>query len=279
MNSFTSMMIALTLAVTATQGCKSNDAATNSEVKYEVFPGSAQNSSCLFKIALSRPVKLCTINYGVSAQEAETIKTQVTKAFSIWTSALKTLDGSAHTTLELSACAQNAQGQITTAADQYIHMRPGSGIPTSGPGAPLTIYPWMPNLAGQALTLNMATVLHEFGHSFACLNDTYAGRQAGVCKPGQPNSVMCDNFSFQALQTDDIAGLKYNYDLYKGGRPVAQSGHPNNGTQQTAGGNSSGNVNGGDARCPAGSVFDPARGYCMSCPAGKTYNPGTGYCH
>jgi hypothetical protein len=50
-------------------------------------------------------------------------------------------------------------------------------------------------------------LLHEFGHAFA-LSDTYApGGVSGVCRPGQPQAVMC-NTAFKALQPDDISGLK-----------------------------------------------------------------------
>lgn len=53
-------------------------------------------------------------------------------------------------------------------------------------------------------------VIHEFGHAFG-LSDTYQNGQSGNCRPGQPQSMMC-NISFSDLQPDDVAGLKVVFD-------------------------------------------------------------------
>ncbi len=49
-------------------------------------------------------------------------------------------------------------------------------------------------------------LLHEFGHAFA-LSDTYQDGQSGNCRPGQPQSIMC-NTSFAEPQADDVQGIR-----------------------------------------------------------------------
>jgi hypothetical protein len=55
-------------------------------------------------------------------------------------------------------------------------------------------------------------LLHEFGHAFAGLGDTYVNGGNYDCQPGQPASLMCSHFRFGSkLMTDDLDGLKNVY--------------------------------------------------------------------
>lgn len=64
------------------------------------------------------------------------------------------------------------------------------------------------------------SILHEMGHAFAGLSDTYdtGAGLAGRCVPGQPQSVMCwgmygnhDASGHSLLYKDDIDGIQANY--------------------------------------------------------------------
>ena len=55
------------------------------------------------------------------------------------------------------------------------------------------------------------TYLHEFGHAYACLGDTYVNGTAGACAAGQPHSVMCDGLLRDDLSADDIAGVRAQF--------------------------------------------------------------------
>jgi hypothetical protein len=64
-----------------------------------------------------------------------------------------------------------------------------------------------------ALTAGLFT--HEFGHAFASLDDTYVAEKPGVCKKGQPKSIMCYEFTgTHKLLSDDIEGVKARYCTY-----------------------------------------------------------------
>lgn len=53
---------------------------------------------------------------------------------------------------------------------------------------------------------DFATIVHEFGHAFAGLGDTYV-EGVWTCKPGQPMSIMCSTRYGAKLFRDDINGL------------------------------------------------------------------------
>lgn len=57
--------------------------------------------------------------------------------------------------------------------------------------------------------LSYGLFLHEFGHAFVGLGDTYVDDASGKCKSEQPNSIMCSHYRFGTkLMTDDLNGLK-----------------------------------------------------------------------
>ncbi|MBI1861145.1 MAG: hypothetical protein HYR96_09535 [Deltaproteobacteria bacterium] len=55
------------------------------------------------------------------------------------------------------------------------------------------------------------TYLHEFGHAFACIGDTYVNGLAGHCLFGQPHSVMCDGLLRKDLSDDDIKAVRFQF--------------------------------------------------------------------
>ena len=57
----------------------------------------------------------------------------------------------------------------------------------------------------------VGTWLHEFGHAFACLSDTYVNGQAGYCYAGQPKSVMCYGLLLDHITPDDSQGVTAAY--------------------------------------------------------------------
>lgn len=57
----------------------------------------------------------------------------------------------------------------------------------------------------------LGTWIHEFGHAFACLGDTYVGGRAAYCMANQPKSIMCWGLLLDELMQDDIEGLHYQF--------------------------------------------------------------------
>lgn len=97
-----------------------------------------------------------------------------------------------------------------------VNVRQGSGTSTAGPRR-INTYS----------SKGYGTILHELGHAFACLGDTYVSGKAGRCQPGQPESIMCwGNYGKHELYADDIAGIKA---MFKQVHPRArQEGKPQN---------------------------------------------------
>jgi len=98
-----------------------------------------------------------------------------------------------------------------------IEMRNGSGVSHAYPGH-ANFYTGKP----------FGELVHELGHALAGLSDTYQGRQAGNCKPGQPQSNMCwgaygpraNPGQYSGLWPDDILGVHSQHKkLFPDARP------------------------------------------------------------
>ncbi len=85
--------------------------------------------------------------------------------------------------------------------DATVIVSSGSGTGWAGPGFVKKIFD----------SSELGTWLHEFGHAFACLGDTYVGGQAGACLAGQPKSVMCWGLLLNNLTEDDVNGVLQQY--------------------------------------------------------------------
>jgi hypothetical protein len=60
-------------------------------------------------------------------------------------------------------------------------------------------------------------LLHEFGHAFAGLGDTYVNGGNFDCQAGQPPSLMCSHFRYGSrIMKDDLEGLRSGYSLKAG---------------------------------------------------------------
>jgi hypothetical protein len=83
------------------------------------------------------------------------------------------------------------------APDGTVNVYPGSGRAHASPGVVLGVYD----------RSAIGSWIHEFGHAFACLGDTYVNGRAGSCSPGQPRSVMCYGLLLNDVTADEVAGM------------------------------------------------------------------------
>ncbi len=81
--------------------------------------------------------------------------------------------------------------------DGTVNVYTGDGRAHAAPGVVLGIYDSRP----------IGSWIHEFGHAFACLGDTYVGGTAARCQPGQPRSIMCFGLLLDHITDDDVAGV------------------------------------------------------------------------
>ncbi len=60
-------------------------------------------------------------------------------------------------------------------------------------------------------------LLHEFGHAFAGLADTYVNNGNYDCQNGHPASLMCSHYRYGSkIMSDDVEGLKQGYAISLG---------------------------------------------------------------
>jgi hypothetical protein len=148
-----------------------------------------QSSACLITKSLEPSIRMCVTGYNASHAQ------QQTKASLLqWLDAVRDLNPAVTSTIEFTC--DNPHGRLTvdnTGEYSYagdVHVRSNSA-----PG----------------------TYLHEFGHAFACLGDTYVSGTAGYCAYGQPHSIMCDGLLRNDLTADDIAGVRKQFLAMVGG--------------------------------------------------------------
>lgn len=143
-------------------------------------------SGCLVKRALSSSLQLCIQGNG----DVSKAKTYAQKALSLWLDAIRPLNPKV--TREITFGCDHPDG--------YVNVYSGWGREYASPG---TI-----NVFDQSY---FGSYLHEFGHAFACLGDTYVGSTAGYCVAGQPHSVMCDGLLRNDLSSDDVEGARNQF--------------------------------------------------------------------
>jgi hypothetical protein len=197
-------LLTLTMLAAALQGCGSRSASESGNVSHVHFITFGPGTFGLVKKVKQPTIVACTsgISSGEQAAWDDKIKSTVLK----WVKPQRAFTGVELTQqVEIrpdsqSGCDFEVRVQAGTWANTSIGARPVIRMDSSGYFASYNV------------------LLHEMGHAFA-LSDTYQGA-SGDCKPGQPQSVMC-NTSFDDLQTDDIAGLK---EVYKNAFPSDQPG-------------------------------------------------------
>ena len=176
--------VALIVGLAALAGCTAPSTereATSTESPYIVWQ---RSEKCMIRQALKPSIKVCVTGSG----DLDRVKTLTTESLLKWLDAIRPLNAAITSTVELTCTAPDGYltvdntGEYSYAGD--VHINSGSA-----PG----------------------TILHEFGHAFACLGDTYLGRTAGACASGQPHSIMCDGLLRYDLSSDDIDGVRAQY--------------------------------------------------------------------
>ena len=115
-----------------------------------------------------------------------------------WLRPLRELGG------RVTACIQ----WVNSGQDLEVEIRRGTGRAYYHPGYYVFPFGWRgPHIVMYEGTDGWRTTLHEFGHAFG-LDDTYI-EGVWTCKPGQPNSVMCN--TAEELLADDVRGIRFRY--------------------------------------------------------------------
>jgi|GEM_PF-1728045 len=181
---FSTLFVVVSLAHFSCDRNDDPDQVAGSELKFQTF---LSPSSCLMRRAGEDKIRICIVGNG----NQETVKDKSSRALQVWLDALDPAANADKTKIEFSC----------ESADIRINAWSGGGGGESGG-------PQQINIAdGSAF----GTYIHEFGHAFACLGDTYVGGMAGQCAAGQPHSVMCDGLLRNDLSQDDIDGIRYQY--------------------------------------------------------------------
>jgi hypothetical protein len=145
-----------------------------------------ESKKCLVTQSLEPAVKICVHGQG----DLERGRGLVAESMRQWLDAVRGIHSGVTEKVEFTC--DNPHG--------YVRIRGGSGRAFASPGK-TTVYN----------TSKLGTYLHEFGHAYACLGDTYRNSTAGKCQSGQPHSIMCDGFLRQDLTEDDIAGVREQF--------------------------------------------------------------------
>jgi len=158
--------------------------------EYRVWQRSA---SCLVTKSLTPSIRMCVTGRGDLARA----RTFTEAALKQWLDAVRPLNEGVTATIVFTCDAPDGRvrvdnvGEYAMPAD--VHVNNG------------TVF---------------GTYLHEFGHAFACLGDTYVGGRAGACMQGQPHSAMCDGLLRNNLSSDDVSGVQAQF------RSMVQAGPP-----------------------------------------------------
>jgi hypothetical protein len=186
----------LTIMGLVISSCLNNNSEKDSASSLH-FLTMAGPQSCTIKSALKPQINICFRGSGVN----QSIKTHTFNGVREYLNVLRPLN---------SEVTDNVVEDCSS-PDLTVNVSNGNGVSTGG----------MRRINTYA-NKGYATILHELGHAFACLGDTYVGRQAGYCKKGQPESIMCwGAFGKKELYPDDIEGIRRQF---KKIHPVNQSG-------------------------------------------------------
>jgi hypothetical protein len=165
----------------------------------------SQVKKCTFTAALQSAVRVC-IKGKISEEIGEaTLQKLIKRAINTWFNAIKDIE-------------PNVTEEVEFTCDKY-HLVVNAN---TGAGKSRALCGDIVNLAtGKSEKSVYNSTLHELGHALAVLYDTYVGGTSMRCKPGQPQSVMCGNYTekdsddYTALMEDDIKGFQAQYEKYK----------------------------------------------------------------
>ncbi len=253
-------------SVLAVGGCSSSSNAPaasetvdEGESAYVIWQRGAR---CMMRKSLAPSIKVCVTGGGDLTHARALTKDSLLK----WLDAVRPLNANVTSTIEFTC---NAPDGMVSVDNTGEYASPGD-VHTYSSSAP-------------------GTMLHEFGHAFACLNDTYVGGIAGNCQAGQPHSVMCDGLLRNDLSADDIAGARVQFlamvgTTTGGGDAGAATdsgtgGQPDSGTGGGANDTDGDGVPNADDRCPKTPPgthvwHDEYGGAYKGCAPGET--PGAG---
>lgn len=175
---------ALVPALFVAASCRTTAPEDYSDVK---FIANWSPASCIVSKVDKPALKMCITGNG-NRKNAEA---KTTESLNQWLAPLQ-------------ARYKNIATEITFGCDNpdgYVNVNAGNGTGFAGPGRILQIYD----------SSALGTWLHEFGHAFACLGDTYVGGAAGACMGGQPKSIMCWGLLLKNITEDDVNGLLAQY--------------------------------------------------------------------
>lgn len=178
------VVVLMSVAVGALVSCKTRTAEEPSDVKF--VPGAWNVNSCTISKALEPEIRVCVKRTAASTEMQKKIEGALMK----WINPLRTKYEGVTQTIKMSC---NAPHLNVDLQNGYATCFASPGNITCG------------------TSNQLGTWIHEFGHAFACLGDTYVGRTAGACQQGQPKSIMCYGMLLSELTKDDIDGLHHQF--------------------------------------------------------------------
>jgi len=170
-------------AAAGSASCSAPDEIGQQEADFRLWSGS---DKCIVTKSLEPAIKICVHGQG----DLDRARQMVSGSLPQWLDAVRGIHPGV--TDEVEFTCDKPHG--------YVRVRGGSGRAFASAGK-TTVYN----------TSKLGTYLHEFGHAFACLGDTYTNNTAGKCQSGQPHSIMCDGFLRTDLSEDDIAGVREQF--------------------------------------------------------------------
>jgi hypothetical protein len=160
------------------------------------------SDGCLVRKINKPKITMCVTGSG----DLERSKTMTRKALLTWIEPLRGQSEGATLATEVEFGCSGTQ-------DGSVNLQPGDGTAMAGPGNV--------NIFDQSA---FGTYLHEFGHAFACIGDTYVGGMAANCMQGQPHSIMCDGLLRNDLSEDDVTAVRRQYATANGINPGVPAG-------------------------------------------------------
>lgn len=147
-------------------------------------------SQCLIHRVPCESIRICVTGSGDRTRAEEFVR----QSLKLWTEPLTRFENAPRVDVQFDC----------NRPDGHVVVSPGSGQEFWS-GGTVFVYDNSP----------FGTYLHEFGHAFACIGDTYVNGTAGYCMEGQPHSIMCDGLLRDNLSEDDVTAVRYQYRALK----------------------------------------------------------------
>lgn len=194
-----SLKVVIVTVAALLAGCAPQNKALNRKSKSNLdFISFGDNQLATLKAMRSSEFKLCVQNQGYSGS-MDKQRENALQGLLVWYRAVRQIDPAIKNNIKFDCNNADVEVNVT-----------GGGDRSYAEGNVITL------MAGNG----DGSILHEYGHAFAGLADTYdtGTGQAGACVQGQPKSVMCwgmygkhDNAGHSLLYDDDAKGIQSNY--------------------------------------------------------------------